>query len=118
MRTIRAACAVGSALIFLTGCSGASRQQQFDQSLRQATVELNQGRLQEADGALAAAAQHASGKPQSRKVEDLRHLRTGTEQYISGNVAGALAAWRQIEDPSLRRQILAQAGESPEGARQ
>ena len=115
MKTFRAACAVGSAILFLTGCGGATRQQQFDQSIRQATVELNQGRLDAAEGAIANASQFASGDGEHRKVEDLRRLRSGTEQYISGDVAGAIDTWRQIQDPSLRRQLLAQADRTSEG---
>ncbi len=115
MRTIGKACGAGTVILLLAACGSGQRQQQFDQHLRAATVELNQGRLEQAEGSIAAASRHASDSSERRKVEDLRHLRSGTEQYLAGDVDAAFASWRQIEDPSLRRQLLAAAGDASEG---
>lgn len=117
MRTIGTACGLGAAILLLTGCGSPNRQQQFDHHLRQATVELNQGRIEQAEGSIAAASRHASGTAERRKVEDLQHLRSGTAQYLAGDLAAAIADWRRIEDPSLRRQLLVAAGDAPEGGR-
>ena len=108
MRRLRATFGIGVAAAVLVGCG--SKQVGFDASLRQATMELQAGRLHEAEASIAAASTVASGEEEKTKVADLEHLVHGTKRYMDGDVLAADDAWRQIEDPSLRSQVLAKSG--------
>ena len=109
MRRLRATFGIGVAAAVLVGCNS-QKQVGFDASLRQATMELQTGRLHEAEASIAAASTVASGEAEKAKVADLEHLVQGTKRYMDGDVLAADDAWRQIEDPSLRSQVLAKSG--------
>lgn len=108
MRRLRAAFGIGVAAAVLVGCG--SKQVAFDASLRQATMELQAGRLSQAEASIAEASSVASGEQERTKVADLERLVQGTKRYMDGDVVAAETSWRQIEDPSLRTQVLAKSG--------
>lgn len=109
MRRLRAVFGIGVAAAVLVGCNS-QKQVGFDTSLRQATMELQAGRLAEAESSIAAASSSASDEQQRAKVADLERLVQGTKRFMDGDVVAAESSWRQIEDPSLRSQVLAQSG--------
>lgn len=119
MKKVRATCIVGLAASTIVGC--ASNQTRFDDAIRQATVELREGRIDDAETSIGAAARLATGRSDRAKVSDLRILVIGTRSYMNGEVGEATTQWSQIHNESLRSQVLAQAGlddASSKGGRQ
>ncbi|MBM4361312.1 MAG: hypothetical protein FJ104_01435 [Deltaproteobacteria bacterium] len=108
MKKARAMCIMGLAATTVVGC--ASTQVKFDDAIRQATVELREGRLDDAENSIGSAARLAAGRSDRAKVSDLRLLVLGTRSYMNGEIGAATGQWSQIHDGSLRSQVLAQAG--------
>lgn len=92
--------------LLMTGCHSSEA---FNTSLRHATTDISQGRLGQARTSLFEADSLASDSAERQKVRDLTAVVDGAEAMIDGDSAGAAAAWSNVEDVSLRRQLQQEA---------
>jgi len=73
------------------------------------THAIHAGDLDEARGQLTTARKFADSEQRARQVQSLDQLITGAEALLVGDGTTAVAAWSQIEDPILQREVRIRA---------
>tara|TARA_B100001121_G_C18566964_1_gene563157 strand:+ start:221 stop:547 length:327 start_codon:yes stop_codon:yes gene_type:complete len=86
----------------LTGCQS---NEAFQASLRSASNDISNGRLDSARLTLNEANSLASGAVEHQKVADLNAVINGAEAMIDGRPEAAASAWSSVKDSRLRQQI-------------
>ena len=93
-------------VLALTGCQS---NEAFQASLRSASTDISNGRLDSARLTLNEADSLASGAAEHQKVADLNAVINGAEAMIDGRPGAAASAWSSVKDARLRRQIQHEA---------
>jgi len=104
----RLSCALiplASALL-MAGCQS---NEAFHASISRATVDISNGRLEQARATLHEADALADDPGDRQKVEDLNAVVDGAEAMINGDSTSAAIAWSNVEDDHLRWQLEREA---------
>lgn len=102
-----------AAVIMLSGCAtppaadtaAVTSHNRFQEPLTASTQAINAGDLELAKQYLGQARAAATDDGQKVKVDSLDHLITGTEALMAGDPDSARAAWSQIREPHLSREV-------------